>query len=89
VDRWFIEVDLGTESLPTLLRKCGQYETYRASGIEQADYGVFPLVLWFFTVPERAERLAQAVARSPRLTPALYRYAQPETLSRVLMEASS
>ena len=89
VDRWFIEVDLGTESLPTLLRKCGQYETYRASGIEQADHGVFPLVLWFFTKPQRAERLAQAVARSPRLTPALYRYASPETLTQVLTEASS
>ncbi|MGL4299654.1 MAG: replication-relaxation family protein [Candidatus Neomicrothrix subdominans] len=88
VDSWFIEVDLGTESLPTLLRKCGQYETYRASGIEQLESGVFPLVLWFFTKPERAQRLQQAVVRSPRLTPALYRYAQPDTLSRVLLEAS-
>lgn len=31
-DAWFIEVDCGTESLPTLLRKCEQYETYRRSG---------------------------------------------------------
>lgn len=89
VDRWFIEVDMGTESLPTLLRKCGQYEAYRASGIEQAEHAVFPLVLWFFSEPDRASRLAEAVARSPRLTPAMYRYADPATLSQVLLEASS
>ena len=79
-DRWFIEVDLGTESLPTLLKKCGQYEAYRATGIEQGEHGVFPLVLWLFTKPERADKLQHSIARSPRLAPQLYRYATPETL---------
>ena len=88
-DRWFIEVDLGSESLPTLLRKCGQYESYRASGIEQEAHEAFPLVLWVFTKPERAERLRHSVARSPRLTPQLYRFATPANLVSVLMEAAS
>jgi hypothetical protein len=83
-DRWFIEVDLGTESLPTLLRKCGQYEAYRASGIEQEASGGFPLVLWVFTKPQRAEQLARSVLRSPRLTPQLFRYAGPSSLLDVL-----
>ncbi len=34
LDRWFIEVDLGTESINTLLRKCAQYEDYRRTGVE-------------------------------------------------------
>ena len=83
-DRWFIEVDLGTESLPTLLKKCGQYEAYRSSGIEQDATGGFPLVLWVFTKPQRVEQLARMVLRSPRLTPQLFRYADPTTLLDVL-----
>lgn len=83
-DRYFIEVDLGSESLPTLLKKCGQYEDYRSMGIEQAEHRVFPLVLWFFTKPERADKLKQAVGRSPRLTPGLFRYVTPQDLNQIL-----
>lgn len=73
VDRWFIEVDLGTESLPTVLKKCGQYESYRASGIEQDVHHAFPLVIWIFTSQTRAEKVQSSILRSPRLTPDLYR----------------
>ncbi|MDY6810490.1 MAG: replication-relaxation family protein [Actinomycetota bacterium] len=73
VDRWFIEVDLGTESLPTVLKKCGQYETYRASGIEQDAHQAFPLVIWIFMSQPRAEKVKSSILRSPRLTPNLYR----------------
>jgi len=84
IDRWFIEVDLGTESQPTLLKKCEQYEAYRVSGSEQSTHGSFPLVLWVFTDQSRADKLRSAVARSRSLTPALYRYATPETVADVL-----
>jgi hypothetical protein len=50
-DRWFIEIDLGTESLPTLLGKCGYYETYRQTGIEQETTGGIRTVM---LDPERA-----------------------------------
>lgn len=85
-DRWFIEVDLGTEAIPTLLKKCGQYEAYRASGIEQDEHGAFPLVLWLFSKPERAEKLSDMVRRSPRFTPQLYRFATADTFSEVIQE---
>ena len=88
VDRWFIEVDLGTESLPTLLRKCQVYETYRASGQEQTDSGTFPLVLWVFNRADRAAQLAEAVRRRG-LTTALYRFATFETLPAVLAGGAS
>jgi hypothetical protein len=54
VDHWYIEVDQGTESLPTLLRKCEQYEAYAATGIDQQRLGTSPLVLWVFTGPEHS-----------------------------------
>lgn len=76
-DRWFVEVDLGTESLPTLVAKCTSYETYRASGREQDRTGSFPLVLWAMGGPRsdaRRLQLAAIVGRSAKFTPGLYRF---------------
>jgi len=84
VDRTFIEVDLGTESLPTLIRKCQQYEDYRRSGTEQDRAGSFPLVVWLLTTAERAAKLEATVHRSHSLTAAMFRYATPNTLAQVL-----
>lgn len=89
LDRHFIEVDLGTESLPTLLGKCDQYEQYRRSGVEQARHGSFPIVLWLLTSPERARKLEQALARSSTLTAAMFRFATPATLTQVLAGGSA
>lgn len=89
LDRAFIEVDLGTESLPTLLKKCAQYEAYRRSGTEQERHDSFPLVVWLFTNQNRADKLASAVRRSPKLQPEMFRYATPETLTEVLAGGSS
>jgi len=86
-ERWFLEVDLGTESLPTLLKKCGQYESYRASGIEQTEHGSFPLVWWILTSQQRADRLTSTIRRTPRLTPALYRIVTMDELPRRLEES--
>lgn len=86
-ERWFIEVDLGTESLTTVLKKCAQYEAYRATGIEQADHGTFPMVWWLMNSPERVERLLATIRRTPRLTPALYRVVLIDELAGRLREA--
>lgn len=84
VHAWFIEVDLGTESIPTLLRKCHEYEAYRQTGIEQDRHGSFPLVLWSVTHPnpakaeQRRQALTDAIATDRRLTSALFRIVAPE-----------
>lgn len=84
-DHWFIEVDLGTESMPTLLRKCARYEEYRATGQEQLQLGTFPLVLWFLDDARRLDRLQQAIERAPHLSPQVYRYATPSSLAKTLI----
>jgi hypothetical protein len=86
-ERWFLEVDLGTESLSTVLRKCAQYEAYRATGIEQADQGAFPIVWWLMSSADRAERLTQSIRRTPRLTPDLYRVVLIDEAASRLREA--
>jgi hypothetical protein len=53
-DRWFVEVDRGTEAPNTLARKCSLYRAYWSSGGEQTATGVFPRVL--FLVPDEARR---------------------------------
>lgn len=71
-DHWYLEVDLGTESLPVLLRKCTAYEEYRRTGRPQAEHGVFPRVLWLLPTPARVARLTAAIAAEPRLPDRLF-----------------
>lgn len=60
-DHWYLEIDRGTESLPTLLRKCRAYEEYRRTGRAQSEHGVFPRVLWLLPAVGRVERLRTAI----------------------------
>lgn len=86
VHAWFIEIDLGTESIPTLLRKSRDYEAYRRSGIEQDRHGSFPLVIWSMTHhdPAKAHRrrqaLTEAIAADRNLPDVLFRIVAPEQL---------
>lgn len=87
---WFIEVDLGSESIPTLLRKCRDYEAYRRTGIEQEQAGGFPLVVW--SVVHRSEQkaidrraaLEAAIASDRSLPPGLFRVIAPQQLTALL-----
>lgn len=79
-DHWFIEADRGTESIPTLLKQCQQYEAYRRTGSEQERHGVFPLVLWVVPNERRATRLRAAISETSGLNPSLYRICTPDQL---------
>lgn len=86
VRAWFIEIDLGTEHLTTLLTKCREYEAYRQSGVEQDRHGSFPLVVWWMThtdpakAARRRQALEEAIANDPRLPSALFRIVAPDEL---------
>lgn len=71
-DHWYVEIDLGTESLPVLLRKCGAYEDYRRTGRAQAEHGVFPRVLWVLPDSAREARLQAAISSEPGLPDRLF-----------------
>jgi len=60
-DHWFLEIDLGTEHLPTVIRKCRQYEAYRRTGREQHAHGVFPVVVWVVPDDTRANKINGAL----------------------------
>ena len=48
------EIDLDTESPIKIIEKCQRYYQYYRSGIEQNEYGVFPLVVWI--VPDAGRK---------------------------------
>ena len=83
-DHWYIEVDRATESLPTLLKKCAQYEDYRRTGAEQQARGVFPLVIWIVPDEARAAKLRSAIAGSRSLDTDLYRVCTPASFPGVI-----
>lgn len=79
-DSWFIEVDRGTESIPTLIRKCAQYEAYRRTGGEQRDRGIFPYVVWQLPNQARVAKLTAAIRAARTLDERLYRLTTPDRL---------
>lgn len=83
-DHWFLEIDQGTESLPTLLRKCRTYMQYRSSGIEQTQSGVFPLVVWIIEDERRRDRLLAEITRDHRLDSRLFYAVSAEQLPTLL-----
>ena len=87
-DHWYVEIDLGTESLPVLLKKCRAYEDYRRTGRAQTEHGVFPRVLWVLPMRERATRLTGAIAAEPTLPDRLFTCTDPDTLIATLRDPS-
>ncbi len=79
-DHWFIEIDRATESLPTLLKQCQQYEAYRRSGSEQAATGLFPRVLWIVPDDRRAAQLRAALTSTRAFGRDLFQVTTPEEL---------
>ena len=59
--RFFIEMDLSTESLDTILNKCIRYHKYLASGVEQEAHGVFPVVLFIVKDEKRKQKMEDAM----------------------------
>ncbi|WP_375431017.1 replication-relaxation family protein [uncultured Friedmanniella sp.] len=86
-DHWFIEVDRATESIPTLLGKCVQYEQYRRAGVEQQAQGVFPRVLWLLPSQQRRQGLAEALGRARTLDRNLHRLTTINELIPAVLEA--
>lgn len=87
--RWFVEIDLGTETMPRRLIKCAQYQSYFQSGSEQADHGIFPKIVWSMPNKELADALRVRIQRSSSLTTELFMVTTPEHLLDTLRGGKS
>jgi hypothetical protein len=83
-DRWFVELDRGTESPAKLKHHADSYVRYWQSGTEQARSGLFPRVL--FVVPDeaRAERMTDVLTRHPAEAWQLFQIVRFDNAARVL-----
>lgn len=68
----FVEVDLGTEHLPVVLRKCRVYQQYERTGIEQTARGLFPAVVWLVPTVKRADAIRAAIDADRTLDAGLF-----------------
>lgn len=80
----FVEIDRGTEHLPTVLIKCRTYLQYRQTGIEQAEHGVFPLAVWAVPDARRVEQLRAAIRQDQTLPDDLFTICTHEEALEVL-----
>lgn len=71
-DRWFIEVDLDTESPVKVVEKCEKYHRYYRSGLEQQESEVFPLTIWIVPTTARKERLLSHIREAFDKQPQLF-----------------
>lgn len=85
-DHWYLEIDLATESLPVLMRKCRAYADYLRTGRAQAEHGVFPRVLWVMPTTARISRLEAAIAAEEGLPDRLFALATPGRLMATLRD---
>ncbi len=79
-DRWYVEVDLGTESSTKILDKCRRYHQYYGSGIEQKQFGIFPLVVWLVPDETRKINLKRHMEREFAGRPNLFTIIVPDEL---------
>ena len=89
VDHYLIEVDRATENPGRVIRKCWQYETYRRTGAEQKQIGVFPLVVWVVPNLGRAQQLSQAISVEPKLPSQLFTVVTHEQLASLIRDGPS
>ncbi len=89
-DRWWLEVDMASQSAATIVRKAHAYLSYWQAGTEQSRHDVFPRVA--FAVPDHArlEQVASALARVREAPKGLFTVGLfEETIGRLAAEARS
>ena len=85
-DRWFIEIDLATESPMDVVEKCNAYLRYYYTDIEQKETDVFPLVVWITTDESRKQRLKEYISDQIKGHPKMFLVITPDELEKMLRQ---
>lgn len=63
-ERWFIEMDLDTETVPVVIEKCRRYHQYYLTNKEQVATGKFPVVMWIVPSARRKQNMIEAIKQT-------------------------
>ena len=85
-DRWFIEMDLGTESPTDVVEKCDAYLRYFYTEIEQRETQMFPLVVWITTDEARKQRLREYISEHTKGHPKMFLVITPDQIEKMLRQ---
>jgi hypothetical protein len=89
-DRWFAEIDLGSESARTIARKAAVYAEHYRAGSEQHAHGVYPRVVWIVPDGTRAAQVEGVLDRQPAETRRLFSVCPfPQAIGFLAAEARS
>lgn len=97
IESFFVEVDLGSESIPRLIRKCHEYQRYERTGVEQGDDSEdeFPGVIWTMThrnmatAEKRRRSLREAIEHDRKLDSSLFYVIAPDQLIPLVTEGGN
>ena len=85
-DRYFIEIDLDTESPVKVIEKCQKYHAYYRSGLEQKESGMFPLTVWLVPSAARKEKLIRCLRETFDKQAKLFAVITDEELEYLVLE---
>lgn len=85
-DRYFIEVDLDTESPAKVIEKCQKYHAYYRSGLEQEESEMFPLTIWIVPSITRKEKLIRQLKVAFDKQPKLFAIITSDELEQLILE---
>ena len=85
--RWFIEVDLNTEDIQTIIGKCRRYYEYYKSDTEQRLHDdVFPLVAWIVKTEARKHSLIRHIRETFPQYPRIFAVILPDEFTGMLRD---
>lgn len=85
-DRWFIEMDLGSEPMTQILDKCNAYLRYYYTGIEQKATEMFPLVVWLVKDADRKEKMKSFLRENLKDQPKMFLVITPDELEKMIRQ---
>lgn len=85
-DRYFLEIDLATESPAKVIEKCRKYHDYYRSGLEQEESGMFPLTVWIVPDAARKEKLIRHLKETFGKLPKLFAVITCDELEHLILE---
>lgn len=85
-DRYFLEIDLDTESPAKIIEKCERYHKYYHSGLEQKENGIFPLTVWIVPTEKRKEHLSSHIRTAFSKQPRLFAVITDDELERLIRD---